>query len=138
MLCHHIFVCLFVCLCLLVAHAVRPRPPALWPRLPKDAHGGVGGELHVGLVHEHGLEAGVGVAAGQDLLVELKDLVQEGHGVLEQGQQLGQAEVGHLQGGGGEGETCGEVSTFCKGHFFAMTFTVIHTNSFSYPINICQ
>ena len=69
------------------------------PSLPEDAHGGVGGHLHVGLVHEDRLEAGVRVAAGQDLLVELKDLVQEGHGVLEQGQQLGQTEVGHLRKG---------------------------------------
>ena len=69
------------------------------PSLPEDAHRGVGRHLHVGLIHKDRLEAGVRVAAGQDLLVELKDLVQEGHGVLEQGQQLGQTEVGHLRRG---------------------------------------
>lgn len=42
---------------------------------PENAHGGIRGDLHVGFVHKHGLEAGVRVAAGQDFLVELKHLV---------------------------------------------------------------
>lgn len=64
--------------------------------LPENAHRGVSRHLHVGFVHKHSLETGVRVSAGQDLLVKLKDLVQEGHGVLEQRQQLRQAEVRHL------------------------------------------
>lgn len=53
--------------------------------------------MHIGLVHKHRLEAGVRVAACQNLLVELKDLMQVRHGVFEQWQQLWQAEVGHLR-----------------------------------------
>lgn len=63
---------------------------------PENAHGGVGGDLCVGLVHKYGLKAGVRVAAGQDFLIELKHLVQVGHGVLEQREQLRQAEMSHL------------------------------------------
>lgn len=66
------------------------------PCLPEDAHGGVGRHLNVSLVNKHRLETGVRIAARQDLLVELKDLVQVGHGVFEQREQLRQAEVGHL------------------------------------------
>lgn len=54
--------------------------------------------MHVGFIHKHGLEARVRVTARQDLLVELKDLVQVRHGVFEQWQQLRQAEVRHLSG----------------------------------------
>ena len=54
--------------------------------------------MYIGLVHKHSLEAGVRVAACQDLLIELKDLMEVRHGVFEQRQQLRQAEMGHLRG----------------------------------------
>lgn len=68
--------------------------------LPENAHRSISRHLHVGFVHKHSLEAGVRVAARQDLLVKLKDLVQERHGVFEQRQQLRQAEVCHLSRNG--------------------------------------
>lgn len=65
--------------------------------LPEDAHGSKGGHLHVGLVHKHCLEASVWVATGQDLLVELKNLMKVRHGVFQQWQQLREAEMGDLK-----------------------------------------
>ena len=56
--------------------------------------------MYVGLVHIHGLETGIRVAAGQDLLIELENLMQVRHGVFEQRQELWQAEMGHLRGNG--------------------------------------
>lgn len=47
--------------------------------LPEYAHRSISRHLHIGFVHKHSLEAGVRVAARQDLLVKLKDLVQERH-----------------------------------------------------------
>lgn len=67
--------------------------------LPENAHRSISGHLHVGFVHKDSLETGVGVTARQDLLVKLKDLVQERHWVFEQRQQLRQAEVCHLKTG---------------------------------------
>lgn len=53
--------------------------------------------MHVGFVHKHRLEAGVRVATGQDLLVELKNLMKERHGVFKQRQQLREAEMSDLK-----------------------------------------
>lgn len=53
--------------------------------------------MYIGLVHKHSLETGVRVAARQDLLIKLKNLMQVRHGVFEQRQQLWQAEMGHLR-----------------------------------------
>lgn len=43
--------------------------------LPKNAHGGIGGDLHVSLIYKHSLKARIWVAAGQDFLIKLKNLV---------------------------------------------------------------
>lgn len=67
---------------------------------PENAHRSISRHLHIGFVHKHSLEAGVRVAARQDLLVKLKDLVQERHWMFEQRQQLRQAEVCHLSRNG--------------------------------------
>lgn len=64
--------------------------------IPENAHRSISRHVHVGFVHKHSLEAGVRVTAGQDLLVKLKDLMQERHWVFEQRQQLRQAEMCHL------------------------------------------
>lgn len=66
--------------------------------LREDAHGSICGHLDIGFVHKHSLEAGIRVAACQDLLIELKNLMKVRHGVFEQWQQLWQAEMGHLMG----------------------------------------
>lgn len=65
--------------------------------LPEDAHGSKGGHLHIGFVHKHRFEAGVRVATGQDLLVELKNLMKVRHRVFKQRQQLREAEMGDLK-----------------------------------------
>lgn len=54
--------------------------------------------MNISLVHKHSLEAGIRVAACQDFLIELKNLMQVGHRVFEQREQLWQAEMGHLRG----------------------------------------
>lgn len=64
---------------------------------PEDAHGGKGGNLHVGFVNKHRLVAGVRVATGQDLLIELKNFMKIRHGVFQQRQQLREAKVGDLK-----------------------------------------
>lgn len=64
---------------------------------PEDAHGSKGRHLHIGFVHKHRLEAGVRVATGQDLLVELKNLMKVRHGVFKQRQQLREAEMRDLK-----------------------------------------
>lgn len=53
--------------------------------------------MHIGFVHKHCLEAGVRVATGQDLLVELKNLMKIRHGVFKQWKQLREAEMGDLK-----------------------------------------
>lgn len=73
-------------------------PLCLTKKIPEDAHGSVGGHLHVGFVHKHSLETRIRVAAGQYLLVELENFMEVRHGVLEQRQQLWQAEMGDLSG----------------------------------------
>lgn len=66
--------------------------------LPEDAHGSIGGHLYVGFVHKHSLETRIRVAACEDLLIELKNLMEVRHRVFEQWQQLWQTEMGHLGG----------------------------------------
>lgn len=53
--------------------------------------------MHIGFVHKHRLEAGVRVATGQDLLVELENLMKVRHGVFEQRQELREAEMCDLK-----------------------------------------
>lgn len=73
--------------------------PAMFnKKIPEDAHGSIGGHLHIGFVHKHSLETRIRVAAGQYLLVELKNFMEVRHGVFEQWQQLWQAEMGDLRG----------------------------------------
>lgn len=53
------------------------------PSQPEDAHRSIGRHLNVGLIHKHCLKTGVWIAASQDLLVELKNLMKVRHGVFE-------------------------------------------------------
>ncbi len=53
----------------------RPLGTHFFICLPEDTHRSIGGQLDIGLIHKHSLEAGIGVATRQNLLIELKNLM---------------------------------------------------------------
>ena len=63
----------------------------------EDCHGGVGELLGVCLIHKDLLVVRIGIAAAQQVLIDLKHLMEECCSVLQNRQQSRQTEVCHFR-----------------------------------------